>query len=124
MENAYRLPRRTTWALRVAIAGAGAVLALLVMASPAAASVTFVPGPTTQGDAANLTFRIKNDSSAASINRIEVRLPEDHPIAEVYPLSTDNWAPQITTRTLAQPLQSLHGGGSVTDATAAVTWTA
>jgi uncharacterized protein YcnI len=124
MENAHRLQRRSKWALRVAIAGAGAALALFALASPAAANVTFLPAPTTQGDAANLTFRISNDSPAASINRIEVRFPEDHPIAEVYPLSTDNWAPQITTRTLAKPLQSLHGSGSVTDATAAVTWTA
>lgn len=124
MENAHRLQRRSKWALRVAIAGAGAALALLVLASPAAANVTFLPSPTTQGDAANLTFRISNDSTAATINRIELRFPADHPIAEVYPLSVDNWAPQITTRTLAEPLQSLHGGGSVTDATTAVTWTA
>src|SRR5215831_6862246 len=103
MENAHRLQRRSKWALRVVFAGAGAALALLVLASPAAASVTFLPSPTTQGDAADLTFRIKNDSSVASINRIEVRFPEDQPIAEVYPLSTDNWAPQITTRTLAEP---------------------
>jgi hypothetical protein len=124
MENAHRLQRRSKWALRVAIAGAGAALALLVLAAPAAANVTFLPTPTTQGDAADLTFRVSNDSSVATINRIEVRFPEDQPIAEVYPLSTDNWAPQITTRTLAKPLQSLHGGGSVTDATTAVTWTA
>ncbi len=124
MENAHRLQRRSKWALRVAIAGAGAALALLALASPAAANVTLLPSPTTQGDATDLTFRVKNDSPVASINRIEVRFPEDHPIAEVYPLSTDNWAPQITTRTLAEPLQSLHGGGSVTNATAGVTWTA
>jgi hypothetical protein len=123
MENAHRLRRRSKWALRVAIAGAGASLALLVLAAPAAANVTFLPTPTTQGDGANLTFRITNDSPVATINRVEVRFPQDQPIAEVYPLSTDNWAPQITTRTLAEPLQSLHGG-SVTDATAAVTWTA
>jgi uncharacterized protein YcnI len=124
MENAHRLQRRSKWALRVAIAGAGAALALLVLASPAAANVTLLPSPTTQGDAANLTFRVSNDSAAATINRIEVQLPEDQPIAEVYPLSTDNWAPQITTRKVATPLPSLHGSGSVTDATTAVTWTA
>jgi hypothetical protein len=124
MENVHRLRRRSKWALRVAIAGAGATLALLVLASPAAANVTYLPAPTTQGDAANLTFRITNDGKVATINRIEVRFPDDHPIAEVYPLSTDNWAPQIITRTVAEPLQSLHGGGTVTDATAAVTWTA
>src|SRR4051812_25313539 len=109
MENAHRLRRRSKWALRVAIAGAGASLALLVLAAPAAANVTFLPTPTTQGDGANLTFRITNDSPVATINRVEVRFPQDQPIAEVYPLSTDNWAPQITTRTLAEPLQSLHG---------------
>jgi hypothetical protein len=124
MENAHRLQRRSKWALRVAIAGAGAALALLVLASPAAANVTFLPAPTTQGDAANLTFRISDDSTSASINRIEIRFPDDQPIAEVYPLSTDNWAPQITTRTVAKPLQSLHGGASVTDATTGVIWTA
>jgi len=124
MENAHRLQRRSKWALRVAIAGAGAALALLVLASPAAANVTLLPAPTTQGDAANLTFRVSNDSSAATITRIEVRFPQDQPIAEVYPLSTDNWAPQITTHPVDKPLPSLHGAGSVTDATSAVTWTA
>ena len=78
MENVHRLQRRSKWALRVAIAGAGAT---------------------------------------------EIRFPDDHPIAEVYPLSTDNWAPPIITWTVADPLPSLHGG-TVTDATAAVTWTA
>jgi Domain of unkown function (DUF1775) len=124
MENAHRLQRRSKWALRVAIAGAGAALALLVLASPAAANVTFLPAPTTQGDAANLTFRISDDSTTASINRIEIRFADDQPIAEVYPLSADNWAPQITTRRVAKPLQSLHGGASVTDPTTGVIWTA
>ncbi len=124
MENLHGLPRRRKWAVRVAAVGAGAAVALLGLGSPASADVSLLPTPTTQGGAANLTFRVTNDSAVATVNRIEIRLPEDNPIAEVYPLSADDWAPAITTRTLAEPLQSVHGGGTVTDATAAVTWTA
>jgi uncharacterized protein YcnI len=108
--------------MRAAIAGAAA-LALLSLSSPAAAQVVVVPAEAVQGDAADLTFRISNESAAASITQIEVRLPEEAPIAEVYPLSVENWTPSITMRTLDKPLASLHGP-PLTDATSAVTWTA
>jgi hypothetical protein len=107
----------------VAVAGSAA-LALLSLALPAAAQVVIVPGQAVQGEAANLMFRVSNDSATASITRIEMRLPDDAPIAEVYPLSVDNWTPSITMRTLDKPVPSLHGGSSLTEATAAVTWTA
>ena len=84
MENLHGLPRRRKWAVRVAAVGAGAAVALLGLGSPASADVSLLPTPTTQGGAANLTFRVTNDSAVATVNRIEIRLPEDNPIAEVY----------------------------------------
>jgi uncharacterized protein YcnI len=115
-------PRRPGWAARSAIAGAG-VLALLGVAAPAAADVSVTPTEATQGDTANLTFRITNESPTASITEVDVQLPADTPIAEVYPLSVDDWAPAMTNTKIDKPVESLHGY-QITDVTTAVKWIA
>jgi hypothetical protein len=121
MEHEHRLRR---WALRAAVTGAAtlAAAAMLSSASPASAKVALLPVTAPQGDAANLTFRVTNDSPTSAVNRIEVQLPADQPIAEVYPLSTDNWAPSTTTRPVAKPVQPLHGLDPLTEAPASVIW--
>jgi hypothetical protein len=110
------------WVVRAAVTASG-LAAAVAFAAPAAADVAVNPDRAVQGDAVNLTFQVTNDSTTASVNRVEVRLPADAPIAEVYPLSVDDWAPQITMRDLTTPVASLHGL-PLTSATAAVTWTA
>lgn len=114
--------RRPRWAVRAAIAGAGA-LALLASAAPAAADVSVTPAEATQGDGADLTFRITNESPTASITAIDVQLPADTPIAEVYPLSVDDWAPAMTNAKIDKPVESLHGY-QITEVTTAVKWVA
>jgi uncharacterized protein YcnI len=105
-----------------AIAG---LTALAVLALPVAASaqVTVSPAEAEQGGPARITLRVTNDNPAAPIVKVEVLLPEDAPIAEVYPMSLDNWAPSITTRNVERPLESLHGNPTV-QITSAVAWTA
>jgi len=110
------------WVVRAAVTASGLAVAL-AFAAPAAADVALTPDQAARGDAINLTFQVTNDSTTASITRVEVRLPADAPIAEVYPLSVDDWAPQITMRDLATPLATLHGQ-PLTAVTAAVTWIA
>jgi uncharacterized protein YcnI len=115
-------PRRPRWAARGAVAGIS-VLALLGIAAPAAADVSVTPTEAAQGDGANLTFQVTNDSRTASITAVDVQLPADTPIAEVYPLSVADWAPAMTNVKIDKPVESLHGY-QITEVTTAVKWIA
>jgi uncharacterized protein YcnI len=114
--------QRRRWYVRAAILGAGLVTAL-GLAAPASADVVVTPGEAAQGGAADLTFRITNDSKTASVTAIEVQLPSDTPIAEVYPVSVPDWAPAMTNVKIDKPVASLHGY-QITDVTTAVKWVA
>ena len=97
--------------------------AVLGAAAPAAADVTVEPPSAPQGSGANVTFRVTNTAPKA-ITKVRVVLPKDTPIAEVFPLSVPDWAPQIENMKLAKPLTSVHGGAPVTETAAAITWIA
>ncbi|MER7278511.1 DUF1775 domain-containing protein [Dactylosporangium sp. NPDC000244] len=116
------MEHKQRWAVRAVIAGAG-VLALAGIAAPAAADVVVTPTEAVQGDGADLTLRITNESRTASVTAIDVRLPADNPIAEVYPLSVDDWAPAMTNVKVDKPLASLHGY-QITEVTTAIKWIA
>jgi hypothetical protein len=108
---------------RAGVLTAAAAAAVLGTAVPALADVTVDPPSAPQGSGANLTFRVTNTEPSA-ITRVTLMLPADSPIAEVYPLSVDDWAPQITNRTLATPLATIHGGTPATETASAITWIA
>jgi hypothetical protein len=93
-------------------------------AVPAAADVTVSPPEAPRGAGVNQTFRVVNDHPKAAMTRIRLVLPAATPVAEVYPLSVPDWAPQIASRPLNPPMRGLHGGSPVTEATASITWTA
>jgi uncharacterized protein YcnI len=68
---------------RSAVVG-GAVAALtLALAVPAAAHVTVNPNTAVQGGYTKVTFRVPNESDAASTTKVEVNLPLDAPFASV-----------------------------------------
>jgi hypothetical protein len=96
---------------------------MLGIAAPAAADVSVAPTEAVQGAGANLIFKITNESPTASVTAIEVLLPPDQPIAEVYPLSVDDWAPSMVTRQLDKPVTTLHGM-ELTEVTSALKWIA
>ncbi|GAA4610294.1 hypothetical protein BJY16_007769 [Actinoplanes octamycinicus] len=101
------------------VATAGA----LGMAGPAFADVTISPSSAPQGSGQNLTYHVVNDASQP-ITRVTLQIPKDTPIAEVYPLSVDDWAPQIQWQELATPLKTIHNGTPVTQVPKAITWIA
>ncbi|MBQ1017109.1 DUF1775 domain-containing protein [Micromonospora sp. D93] len=86
-----------------------------------AVDVTTTPTEARQGDAVRLEFSVPEERAGTKTNQIEVRLPADAPIAEVYPMSVNGWAPRISSRTLDKPLAGIHSSG-VTTVTTAVTW--
>jgi hypothetical protein len=97
--------------------------AVLVTAGPAAADVTVSPPSAPQGSGANLTFHVTNDGTKP-ITEVTLRIPADTPIAEVYPLSVDDWAPKIDWQKLSRPIEQIHGASPVDEVPSAVTWIA
>ncbi|MEU4692927.1 DUF1775 domain-containing protein [Actinoplanes sp. NPDC023714] len=97
--------------------------AVLFAAGPAAADVTVSPASAPQGSGENLTFRVTNDG-AKPITEVTLRIPADSPIAEVYPLSVDDWAPRIDWQKLSRPLAQIHGATPVDEVPSAITWIA
>ncbi|HEY7273020.1 MAG TPA: DUF1775 domain-containing protein [Actinoplanes sp.] len=110
-------------ARRAGVLAVAAVAGVLVAAGPAAADVAVNPTSAPQGSGANLTFRVTN-SGSSPITRVKLMLPPDTPVAEVYPLSVDDWAPQITQQKLTHPLTTIHGGTPVTETAKDITWIA
>jgi hypothetical protein len=87
----------------------GGVL-LALAAQPAAAEVTLDPATGVQGAAAEITFKVSEDRApAAWTKQIDIVMPDGSPVAEVYPLSNDEWGPRIAYRELATALPGVHG---------------
>jgi len=110
-------------ARRAGVPTAAAVAIGLLSAAPALADVTVSPTSAPQGSGANLTLHVKN-TGTQPLSTVTLRLPADTPIAEVYPLSVDDWAPRIEPITLATPLDTIHGGTPVTETAGAISWVA
>lgn len=108
---------------RAAVVAGVAAGAALAFATPAVADITVTPEQAVQGTAARLTFRVTNDAARTAITRVRVKLPAEAPIAEVYPLSVSDWAPQMQTRSLATALPGVHGTQQ-SEITTVVTWIA
>ncbi|MDT4989137.1 MAG: hypothetical protein QOI74_3231 [Micromonosporaceae bacterium] len=108
------------WHAAALAIGAG-VTGALAFAAPAAADVAVSPSSVAQGGSAELTFTIPEERPGAYTAKVELDAPVETPIAEIYPLSVDDWAPSTTTRTLDKPTELIHGTTS-TEVVAAVTW--
>ncbi|MFI7607247.1 DUF1775 domain-containing protein [Micromonospora sp. NPDC049366] len=86
-----------------------------------AAQVSTVPGQARQGESVRLEFVVPEERAGTQTRQIEVRLPAESPIAEVYPMSVPGWAPRISSRTLDKPVAGIHSS-TVTTVTESVTW--
>ena len=98
--------------LRLALAAVVAGVPLALAAQPAAADVKLVPDTGTQGDAAEIAFRVSEDRAPAYTTQLQIVMPDVDPIAEVYPLSNDTWGPKIDYRSLPTALPGIHGAAS------------
>jgi periplasmic copper chaperone A len=121
---------------RTLLAAAGAVVvSALAFAAPASADITVTPTQLTdtdsnsvtqaqpvQGEPARLAFTVTTSSRTASTTKVQVLLPADFPIPEVYPLSAPDWAPALTEKKLDNPVQGVHGT-QIDQVVTAITWT-
>jgi hypothetical protein len=90
-------------------------------AGAASADVQIEPGDFHQGDGGQFTFHVTNTNPKSPLTRVEMRLPEQYPMAEVYPMSAANWAPQQTMRDVDTPLTD-RDGAPVEQVVASITW--
>lgn len=118
----YELPlvRHFHLARRAGVPALAAAIGALI-AAPAFADVSVTPTTAVQGSGENLDFHVTNNGTKP-LGTVTLKLPDDTPVAEVYPLSNDRWAPKIQMKTLASPLPTIHGGVPATQATTSITW--
>ncbi|MFI6933557.1 YcnI family protein [Streptomyces sp. NPDC050287] len=110
-------------ASRLALTGAVAATASVVLSSPAFAHVSVQPeGPAAKGGYAVLDFKVPNERDNASTTKLEVSFPTEHPLASVMPEPMAGWTVKVTKAELAKPVDA-HGK-QITEAVSKVTWTA
>jgi uncharacterized protein YcnI len=96
------------------IAGGGSV---------AAAHVTVHSDDAVEGGAAEIAFRVPNESDTASTVTVSLALPPDAPIAEVDVLPVAGWTFQVT-RTPAPASLSTEDGEEVSEVVSQIEWRA
>ena len=113
------LRRAARRALRT-LAAAGAACLVLV-AAPGWAHVTVDPGTATQGGYTALSFRVPNETDSTSTTKVQLFLPQDHPLASVSVRPHPGWHAKVVTKKLATPLST--DDGEVTEGVYSITWT-
>jgi uncharacterized protein YcnI len=108
--------RRLTRALAVA------AVAVVAAAPTAAAHVTVNPGEAPKGGFTTLAFRVPNERDDSTTTKVEVNLPEDHPLRSVRVGPTPGWEYEIEMRTLDEPLVNSEGE-ETTEVVSKITWT-
>lgn len=116
-----RMIRQGRWAAALLAAALGGAVSWPDAASAAGVTVTTSPAEVRQGDAIQLSVVVPADRPGTRTSKIELTMPPDAPIGEVYPLSVPDWAPTITTRTLDQPVPGMHAA-ELNQVTHSVTW--
>lgn len=115
--------RRTSRGLvkRAAIVTAGSLIAVLALAGPAFAHIVITPSSAPAGSAAELTFRVPDEEATAATVELQVKIPADHPIAQLLVKPVPGWTASVTTVTLAKPITT--DDGTFDSAVSEVTWT-
>ncbi|MEV5629916.1 YcnI family protein [Micromonospora tulbaghiae] len=116
-----RMTRQGRWAAALLTAVLAGAVGWPGAANAAGVTVTTSPAQVRQGDAIELAVLVPADRPGTRTTRIELTMPADAPIGEVYPLSVPDWAPTITTRTLDQPVPGMHAA-ELNQVTHAVSW--
>ncbi|MEU8069791.1 DUF1775 domain-containing protein [Micromonospora sp. NPDC049151] len=116
-----RMTRRGRWAAALLAAVLAGAVGWPGAANAAGVTVTTSPVQVRQGDAIELSVLVPADKPGTRTTRIELTMPADAPIGEVYPLSVPDWAPTITTRTLDQPVPGMHAA-ELNQVTHSVSW--
>ncbi len=120
------MQQRPTTLRRAARAALGTMAALsaaclVLVAAPGWAHVTVNPREATRGGFTALSFRVPTESDSASTTKVQVFLPQDHPLASVSVRPHPGWHASVVTKKLATPLST--DDGEVTQGVYSITWT-
>jgi periplasmic copper chaperone A len=108
-------------ALRRAVAVAvSAAAGVLLVSVPALAHITTTPDSAAAGSAAVLTFHVPNEEAAADTTKVDIRIPTDHPIAQLLVKPVLGWTISVRTVTLPKPV--VTDDGQFTQAVSEVIW--
>jgi uncharacterized protein YcnI len=99
----------------------GGVVAIAV-ASPAGAHVTIQPDSAPKGSDATLAFQVPNEMDNATTTKVQVKFPDDHPIAEALVQPITGWTFKVATKSFPQGIKT--DTGTVNEGVDTVTWTA
>jgi uncharacterized protein len=107
--------------IKTAVGLSVSAVALVVMAAPAFAHVEVGPEEAPKGGEVKLTFTVPNEEASADTVKVDVKFPDDHPIASVSVEPHDGgWTAQVITKPLAAPITTADG--TVTEAVSEVVW--
>lgn len=112
---------QTTTRRRVTAVGVIAASSVLLCAGPALAHVSVDPESAAPGDYSVVNFKVPNERDDASTTKLEVNLPEEHPLASVMPQPVPGWDVKVTRSELDKPVEA-HGE-KITEAVTKITWT-
>jgi uncharacterized protein YcnI len=115
-KNAIRRATKTATVLTVA-----AVAVVVTTALPASAHVSVSPTSLPKGSTGELTFKVPNEESNATTTSVQLKIPTDHPIAQVLPRQIPGWTVAVKTTTLTTPLKT--DDGTFTTAVSEIDWT-
>jgi uncharacterized protein YcnI len=105
---------------RAAVVASGTLIAVAALAGPAFAHIVITPSSAPAGSAAELTFRVPDEEAKASTVEIQVKIPTDHPIAQLLVRPVPGWTATVTTVTLARPITT--DDDTFDSAVSEVTW--
>jgi uncharacterized protein YcnI len=107
---------------RIAIVLGSAALMVLVVALPASAHISIQPSTATKGSFATIAFQVPNEEQAKTV-KVEVKFPEDPPIADAAVQPVPGWQLKITPAKLTTPITT-DEGTSLSERVDTITWTA
>lgn len=104
------------------IAPLAGMVALVTMATPAAAHVTVNPGAVPKGGFTKLAFRVPNERPDSGTVKLEVTFPPEHPLRSVSVRPQAGWTFSVEKTKLDRPIER-EGREPVTEVVSKITWT-
>jgi uncharacterized protein YcnI len=108
---------------RLAVVVVAAATAVVASAGLASAHVTVSSPDASAGGYGKVTFRVPNESDAASTVKIRIQMPTDTPLASLRTQPVPGWT-AVTTTTRLDPPVTDDDGNEITEAVSVVEFTA
>jgi periplasmic copper chaperone A len=105
---------------RAAAVAVSAAAAVLLVSAPALAHITTTPDSAAAGSGVVLTFHVPDEEAGADTTQLDMRIPTDHPIAQLLVKPIPGWTISVRTVTLPKPV--VTDDGQFTQAVSEVIW--